>query len=69
MTICPKMKGAKCAESYCDMWDLEKKRCSEAIVNEKKSELLSLLIKKLSKQQGNEKLRTEIIKGLDRVLH
>ena len=67
--ICPKMKGAKCAESFCDLWDLEEKRCSYAVVNERKVKFLDLLIEKLSTKKVNEKLRTAIIEGIDRVLH
>jgi len=29
--ICKDMKGAKCAENYCDYWDPEKQRCSIAV--------------------------------------
>lgn len=67
--ICHKMNGAKCAESFCDLWDLEEKRCSEAVVNEKKSEILDILIEKISEIKVNEGLRTKIVEMKDIVFH
>lgn len=67
--ICPKMNGNKCAESYCDMWDLHEKRCSYAVVEEKKVELFDLLINKINKEEINKKSINDIKKSAVRLFH
>ena len=32
--ICKYMKGEKCAENYCDMWNKKEKRCNDAVISD-----------------------------------
>lgn len=70
MAICPKMNGAICPESHCDMWDMSERRCLYAVEKEKKVELLSILIERLldtgDKKEVSEVLNVALYSG---VLH
>lgn len=64
MSICIYMGGAKCAESHCDLWDLEEKRCLYAIIIEKEIELLDIAIKEatMKKASNNKTVKMHKIK-------
>jgi len=53
--ICPKMKGAKCAEKYCDFWNGEEQTCSLALESKLRTEILQTLLEKARKIESKAK--------------
>jgi hypothetical protein len=78
MTICIKLNGNKCAESYCDFWHLEKKKCSLAVESELRAEILQVIADKvealIEKAENIEELskimdKLNVVKGNIKFMH
>ncbi len=62
--ICIHMGGDKCAMEYCDYWNNEKQKCSQALLIEKQIEATEASISISSELKGffNQMLKDSLIK-------
>ena len=65
--ICTKMNGSKCAEEYCDFWNVESQKCNDALLKEKELELVKHIITLLNKdtEETNENRLKKLIGGMN----